>query len=186
MGKRASKASIKTTLEQANNAWSRGHLASAFSKFLEAAKLGEKEAFRIVAQFYSLGEGTKRDEEQALHWYLRAHREGHDICAANSIGCILRDRGEIQRALWWFWRAIRQGELESHINIAKIHLKRGELSKASRHLRLLVSTDHEVVGIVREEARTLLYRMGDRSMKPTSESKRLGRVRTRKRPARKW
>ena len=151
---RSAKTEGQRSYERAHKAWSRGQLTEAFDLFLDAARRGEKQAYREIAQFYDFGDGTRKNEKQALLWYRRAHRECNDAVAANNIGCILRARGNTQRALWWFRRAVRLGDDEAHLSIAKIYLKRRDRSRAMRHLTMLLEANDVTAG-TRDEAERL-------------------------------
>ncbi len=90
-------------------------------------------AFVTVGQFYDRGDGVKADENEALYWYRRASQHGSDS-AANNIGCIWRDRGDLARALHWFERAVVLGDPEANLNIGKIYLNKGEVARARNSL----------------------------------------------------
>lgn len=151
---RSAKTEGQRSYARAERAWSHGHLKEALGLFLNAARLGEKQAYRIVAQFYDFGDGTRRNEDEALFWYRRAHRECNDAVAANNIGCILRDRRDVPKALWWLHRAVKLGDDEAHLNIAKIYLGRRNRRSAMRHLSLLLQAKDVTPG-AREEAESL-------------------------------
>ena len=121
--------------ELGGEAWDRGAMTSAFRYFLIAARGGVKPAYRTVAQFYGNGQGTAKSEKDALRWYRRACWESGDPSAANNIGCIMRDKNEINKALWWLRQAVKMGDGEAHMNIAKIYLEIcDDQAKAMRHL----------------------------------------------------
>lgn len=161
--------------ELGQEAWSSGQLTAAFRLFLDAANRGAKQAYRVVAQFYHFGDGTRKNKEEALLWYRRAHRDCSDAVAANNIGCILRDRGEIQRALWWFRRAVRLGDDEAHLNIAKIHFRRKDRNRAVRHLRELLEACDVTEG-TREEAERLIGGRSVATVRPKVGRRRPRRV----------
>jgi TPR repeat protein len=141
----------------AEEEWSRGDMTpAAFRHFLSAAEGGVKSAYRIVGECYDFGEGTTRSKQKALHWYKRACREDGDASAANNIGCIHRDNGEVGRALWWFRVAVGMGDVEAHLSIAKIHLGiLHDRTGAMRHLKLLLK-GRDITEGSREEAEGLL------------------------------
>jgi len=158
MRPRASR-SLNRLYELAGEEWKRGELATAFRLFLLVAEAGVKPAFPVVADFYYSGDGTARDEKAALYWYRRAVRELGDSAAANNIGCILRDRREIGKALWWLRRAVRMGDNWAHLNLAKIHLTmRDGRPHAIRHLQLLLAARSTTLGS-REEATRLMRKL---------------------------
>jgi len=144
---------------QAEEKWSRNQLQSAFKLFLAAAKGGYVKAFRIVGQFYDYGEGVKSSEDAAIYWYRRAYRYDHDPCAATNIGCIWRDRGNINRALFWLRRAVESGDGDANLDIAKIYIRhKPNLKKAISYLKKTIEADW-VTEESKEEARSLLSQL---------------------------
>lgn len=144
----------KAAHDAANRAWSAGDLAEAFRLFLAAAEKGFVKAYGLLAHFYDFGEGTPANRDAAVHWYRLAARHGESMVAANNLGCIYRDEGRIGQALWWFHRAVRLGDGDAHLNIAKVHINRGDWDRAVPHLR--ATADGDVTEGSREEAEALL------------------------------
>jgi TPR repeat protein len=140
---------------RAEEYWRRGRLRAAFRCFLAAARAGVAPAFETVAQFYYFGEGVKANEKAALQWYRRAARNGCSH-AANNIGCILRDRGKVNRALKWFARAVDLGDDDAHLNIARIYLRqRPDSKRAIRHLGKVCRSQNVTEGSQEEALRLL-------------------------------
>ncbi len=100
----------KHLYQQADELWSQGKLRTAFRLFLAAAKAGMVAAFNIVASFYDQGNGVRANEKAALYWYRRAYQGERNQVAANNIGCIWRDEGKLDRAVWWLKRAVELGD----------------------------------------------------------------------------
>ena len=135
--------------------WRRGHLRSAFRFFLAAGKAGSEAARSTIGCFYDQGMGVKADEDAALHWYRLAYRSGSNL-AANNMGCIWRDRGKIDRALMWFRRAVRLGDGDASLEIAKIYLKiKPDLKKALYYLHKVLRAKY-VTEWSKDEAKRLL------------------------------
>lgn len=138
LGKRVSasvRRSAEDPYERAEALWAAGRLAPAFKSLVESAEEGDTRSYRLLAYFYDQGFGTERDEDAALHWYFRAHRAKPDYVAANNIACILRDRKQLGRARWWFLRAVRLGDGDAHLELARLYLRQGgHLTAAKRHL----------------------------------------------------
>ena len=153
--------------QRADSEWTAGRLESAFRLFLAAAKAGHVPAYGLVAQFYDNGWGVKRNQEAALAWYRRAyrdhdswyrHRRG-DSTAANNIGCILRDRGQPRRAISWFLRAVKLGDGDANLCIAKIYLRNErDRPKAIHYLKKTCSAAYVTDGSI-EEAKHLLTQL---------------------------
>ena len=115
-----------------------GHLEAgrkrlAFETLLRAARKGDAGAALNLGWCYDAGVGTKKDENEAYRWYAIAYRRG---CAsgANNVGILLVERGEDDRALRWFRRAIAAGEDGTNMQIAKLYLARQRPDKAVPHL----------------------------------------------------
>jgi len=142
-------------------------MRSAFRLFLAAAKYGMVQAFGTVAQFYDRGEGVRANQKAALYWYRRAYRHGSDT-AANNIGCIWRDRGNLSRGICWLKRAVELGDDDANLNIAKIYLRTGRnLEKAIHHLNKTRESGRATVGS-KKEASLLLKRLKNHKAKHNS------------------
>jgi TPR repeat protein len=133
----------------------RGRTRSAFRISLAAAKAGDAASQLAVGYCYDEGKGVLPNRSAALYWYGRAYRHG-DASAANNIGTIWRDRGDSERALSWFRRAVKLGNDESNLEIAKyyLHGKRNP-KKAIIHLEK-VRRSEMVSEASAEEAKRLL------------------------------
>ena len=144
----------------AQQEWDAGRFRSAFRLMRRAAQTGLVDAMELLGQFYDSGTGIQRNTDNALVWYRRAAKKGR-VTAANNIGCILRDRGSHTAAIRWFEKAIRLGDDEAHLNIAKLYLSRaGYESRAREHLRKVLrsswTTQHG-----KREARRLISSMAN-------------------------
>jgi TPR repeat protein len=155
--------------QQAEEEWRKGKLQAAFRLFLAAARMGMVEAFSIAGQFYDRGEGVRANPEAALLWYRRAFRHG-DALAANNIGCIWRDRGKLRRAISWFERAVKLGDIDANLEIAKIHVtKRRQLSKAIGYLNKTRRSPWVTEGS-REEARDLIRKLRGKKKRASKDA----------------
>jgi len=101
-------------LLRAHKQWNDGKPRSAFRLILAAAKLGDPYGQQNLGYFYDVGIGVKPNRAAAMHWYMRAYRQG-DCCSANNIGTIYRDEGDSTRALEWFERAVDLGDSGSGV-----------------------------------------------------------------------
>jgi hypothetical protein len=147
---------------QANQEWDKGRLRSAFRLFLSAAKAGDAGAQANVGYFYDVGIGRKPKPRLALYWYGRAFRQGYSAGATNT-GTIYRDQGQIRKALTWFQRAVRLGDADANLEIAKLYLrKKKDIRKAIPHLNRTIraAAGTEVTEDSKREARRLLKQFG--------------------------
>jgi TPR repeat protein len=87
-----------------------------------AAKLGNCIGQLDLGYFYDLGIGIKRNRDLAIYWYRRAYRNDHFSGAAN-IGTIYRDEGKPTRALAWFLKAVKMGDVDANLEIGKMYIK---------------------------------------------------------------
>ncbi len=152
---RLSKSERGVLFLQADRLWDGGELRSAFRLLLRCAKAGESGAQLNLGYMYDTGVGMKGNRAKAMYWYRRAYRNGC-ASAANNIGTIFRDEDEPETALAWFERAIRMGDDDAHLEIAKLYLgPLGDMRKAVVQLR------RTIAGVVvceasRDEARMML------------------------------
>ncbi len=96
----------------------RGDLRSAFHLLLVAAKLGDVGAQLNLGNYYDDGTGVRRNRSAALYWFKRAYRRRYSS-AAHNIGIVWRNENKPARSLSWFRRAVKLGDDESNIDIAK-------------------------------------------------------------------
>jgi TPR repeat protein len=154
----SSKVEIDELLSRAQLQWESGELRSAFRVFLAVAKAGDVIAQLNLGYFYDVGVGIKPNRPAAIYWYKRAYRQGHGS-AANNIGTIFRDKGDTKRALAWFERAVKLGDTDANLEIAKIYIReRNQVVKAIPYLKCVIKTK---VGLnvslaSQEEAKRLL------------------------------
>src|SRR5271156_2934540 len=133
--KRTRKPNAKELFIQAAKQEESGDLKSAFRLYLAAAKAGDTGCQVNVGNYYKAGTGVRRSRSAALYWYKRAYRQGESLAASN-IGFLWRKENKPKRALEWFRKAIRLGDDEAHLEIAKYYLQNERKpAKAIRHLR---------------------------------------------------
>jgi TPR repeat protein len=112
-----------------------GNLKSAFRLFLEAAKAGDSSCQINLGNFYDAGTGVRRNRSAAMYWYKRAYRRG-EPCAAHNIGVLWRNEKKYRRALEWFRKAVRLGDDEANLEIAKYYLEvEHDPERAMPHLK---------------------------------------------------
>jgi TPR repeat protein len=91
----------------------------------EAAK-GNVVAMSNLAFMYAKGTGTKRDEGEALNWYLRAAEKGH-LTSQYNLGVIYaKGRGVAQdyaQSCKWYKKAAEQGDLSAQATLAMMYSK---------------------------------------------------------------
>ena len=141
---------VRATKQEEN-----GDLRSAFRLYLAAAKAGETSCQVNLGNFYDAGTGVRRNRSAALYWYKRAYRRGVS-CAASNIAVMWRNDKKYKQALEWFRKAVRLGDDEANLEIAKYYL-RNELNpnKAIHHLKKVCQSNC-VTEAGKEEATRLL------------------------------
>ena len=132
-----------------------GNFRRAFRLFLAGAKAGDKSCQLNLGYLYDTGKGVRRNRSAALYWYKRAYRQ-RDAPAATNIGTVWRDEGQHKRALSWFRKAVKLGDDEAHLEIAKLYLQNeDDPAKAIPHLQKVCQSDW-VTEAGQEEAAKLL------------------------------
>jgi TPR repeat protein len=132
-----------------------GKLRSAFRLYLAAVEAGNRDCQINLGYCYDTGTGVRRNRSAALYWYKRAYRRGEAV-AANNIGTVWRDEGQLKRALSWFEKACALGDEEAHLEIGKHYLQNAhDYARAIRHLEK-VRQSRRVTEAGQEEAARLL------------------------------
>ncbi len=85
-----------------------------------SAEQGNDAAQNHLGVCLSNGEGVEKNETEALYWLKKALKNG-DLCAANNIACIYRDRGNHRRAFFWYKRSAEQGNDDAHVNMGECY-----------------------------------------------------------------
>jgi TPR repeat protein len=92
-----------------------------------------------------------------MYWYKRAYRRG-DGCAAQNIAVMWRNEGRHKKALEWFRKAVKLGDDEANLEIAKYYLQvEQQPIKAVPYLKKVCGSNW-VTEAGLEEARVLLRR----------------------------
>jgi len=132
-----------------------GELRSAFRLYLAAARAGDTSSQLNVGNFYDAGTGVRRNRVAAFYWYKRAYRRGSSS-AANNIGIMWRNEKKLKRALEWFRRAVRLGDEEANLEIAKHYLRHERNpGKAIPHLEKVCQSDCVTEAGVKEAIKPL-------------------------------
>ncbi len=159
-GTKGSQESVDVLFTKASEQWDRGELRSAFRLFLTAAKRGDPSAQHNLGYFYDVGVGVKPNRTEALYWYKRAFRRGYRTAASN-IGTIFRDEEKTRQALSWFQRAIKLGDADANLEVAKVLLrKEGDAGRAIVYLRRTINAKQgDVTKGSKQEAQRLLSQL---------------------------
>ena len=166
---------VDVLFAKASEQWDRGRVRSAFRLFLSAAKRGDPSAQHNLAYFYDIGIGVKPNRRAALYWYKRAFRRGYRIAASN-IGTMYRDEENTGKALAWFQRAIRLGDADANLEVAKILLrKKGREREAIAYLKRTTKAKPSDVTLgSKQEARRLLPQVAHQLAQSLSSARRRG------------
>jgi TPR repeat protein len=145
----------------------RGKYAEALPLLLKGAKTDDHGCQILLGNYLTNGrKGVPVNREEGIYWYKKAYEGGSSTAACN-LGMTYRQEGDMDEAYRWYERAVALGDLESHLEIAKLWLRpRGDAVKAIEHLNAMfsghVGDTKETVGLSemdRDEARTLLRRL---------------------------
>ena len=83
----------------------------------------------------------RRNQAAALRWYKRAYRGG-SASAASNIGVMWRNQKKLKRALDWFRKAVRLGDDDANLEIARHFLRNGRnVPKAISHLEIVYKSN---------------------------------------------
>lgn len=97
---------------------------AAFELYKSAVDAGCSDAEHNLAHCYAHGLGTRRNREAALKLYRRSYRNGN-AHSAHNIGLTYLEEGKRSQARQWFMRAVKAGELDSALDLAKLWLSNG-------------------------------------------------------------
>jgi TPR repeat protein len=138
----------------------KGKLLSAFRLYLAAAKLGDTSCQINLGNFYADGRGIKPNRKAAIEWYTKAYRRG-ERSAASNLGAMFRDESKFKDALSWYERAVKLGDGDAILEIAKIHLRepQGRLHAMSRLEEIKDLPREDVTRATQKEANLLLREM---------------------------
>jgi len=153
-----------------------GNYRSALRLFVSGAKRGDASAQNMAGYFYDTGVGTRPNRSAALYWYRRAYKHGLSAAASN-IGTIFRDEKKFQRALFWFGRAVRLGDADSNLEIAKLLLSdtQSDVNRAITYLvRTIKAKPNDVTEDSREQARQLLKHVQQRAARVSTRKRSVG------------
>ena len=139
----------------------RGRYAEALPLLLKGAKADNTSCQILLGNYLSDGRrGVPIDRARAIYWYKRAYKRGSSTAASN-LAITYRKRGDENEAYRWFEFAVKSGDNEAHLALAKIWLyERGNGTKAIKHLKAVFrGNPHDVSELGRDEARTMLRRL---------------------------
>jgi TPR repeat protein len=139
----------------------RGRYTEALPLLLKGAESGDASCQVVLGNYLSDGrKGVPIDQERTVYWYKRAYSQGTAIGASN-LALSYRKLGDVEEAYKWFERAVKEGDNESHLALAKIWLHdRGDEAKAKEHLQAMFQGDPRCVSeFGHDEARTMLRRL---------------------------
>ncbi len=146
---------------QAHLRWDAGELVAAFRSMLRAARAGDSSAMLNVGYMYDCGIGTQKNRTKAMEWYKKAFRRGV-AAAAGNIGTIYRSEGNTKEALAWFQRAVKLGDIQENLEIARLYLRNpASFADAIPYLKIVADADAtmNISSFGKEEAQRLLERL---------------------------
>jgi uncharacterized protein len=139
----------------------RGSYAAAMPLLLRGAKAGDTSCQILLGNYLSDGrKGVPIDRTRAIYWYKRAYKQGSSTGASN-LALHYRKQGDVDEAYRWFELAVKSGDNEAHLALAKIWLRdRKSKTNAIKHLKAVFSGNaRDVSELGRDEARTMLRRL---------------------------
>jgi TPR repeat protein len=151
-----------------------GDTRRAFRLWLACAQAGDRGCQLNVGYCYQRGEGVHRNAAKAIYWYRRAYRGG-EASAANNLGLLYRERGELRRAIAWLGRAVQRGSIDSALHLGEIYLEERRNVNRARQYLTLVSRSSRVTEGSQEHARQLLKDIATSSKTRQSRRERQAR-----------
>ena len=139
----------------------RGRYAEALPLLLKGAKAGNTGCQILLGNYLSDGrKGIPIDRKRAVYWYRQAYKRGCSIGASN-LAIAYRKQGDMDEAYRWYELAVKSGDNEAHLALAKIWLyDRENKAKAIKHLKAVFQGNpRDVSELGRDEARTMLRRL---------------------------
>jgi TPR repeat protein len=134
----------------------RGYGYKAFRSLLAAAKLGDEEAQVSIGYDYAYGITRTANVDEGLRWWRLAYKGG-SWAAAFNLNMFFRDAKQWKKAVNWFERAVRFGDADGLIEIAKIHLRyAGDRAAGLRFLKLAAAAKGKLTDPARQETERLL------------------------------
>jgi uncharacterized protein len=128
---------------------------------LKGAKAGDTGCQILLGNYLSDGrKGIPVDQRRAIYWYKQAYRRGSSIGASN-LAMHYRRLGDVDEAYRWYELAVKSGDNEADLALAKIWLHdRENKAKAITHLKAVFhGSPHDVSELGRDEARVMLRRL---------------------------
>jgi TPR repeat protein len=139
----------------------RRRYTEALPLLLKGAKVGDTACQNLLGNYLSDGrKGIPVDQRRAIYWYKQAHKQGASITTSN-LAMHYRKQGDVDEAYRWYALAVKSGDNEAHLALAKIWLHdRGNKAKAIKHLKAVFQGRVQNVSeLGRDEARVMLRRL---------------------------
>jgi TPR repeat protein len=139
----------------------RERYTEALPLLLKGAKARDTSCQILLGNYLSDGrKGIPIDRKRAVYWYMQAYKQGRSTGASN-LAMTYRKQGDVDEAYRWYELAVKSGDNEAHLPLAKIWLHdRGNKAKAIKHLKAVFSGNpQDVSELGRDEARTMLRRL---------------------------
>ena len=117
---------LDTSWEEGQAAYDNGDFAVAFKVWNTLAKEGDALSQFNLGVMYSRGEGTRKNGQRALEWYMRSAEQGYAPAQFN-LGAIYLE-GKIidanqQKAAAWWQLAAEQGFVQAQFNLASLYCR---------------------------------------------------------------
>ncbi|MBL0460824.1 tetratricopeptide repeat protein [Aeromonas dhakensis] len=118
----------------------------------ENADAGDAIAQFELGQKYRLGQGVKRNNSEAFHWYKKSAEQGESR-SQNAIGVMyklgLGVKKDYKQALIWYQKSAAQGNSQAQFNLGLMHLNGQGVDKNYSHAKELfhqaaASTDSDL------------------------------------------
>ena len=112
--------------QRACDAYNRGDFFTAFADLMPYAARGDAQSQFAIAEMLRSGNGTKRNQAEALIWYRRAADQGHSAAQCNLGTSLYNGWGtaaDPQRAIDWWMHAAVGGNARAMFNLGTVVAK---------------------------------------------------------------
>lgn len=140
---------------QALKEYELGKFELAAKKFEKGANAGNVEAMQMLALLYAGGDGVERDFEKSIYWDKRAIELG-SIVSLSNLAITYRMRGDIREAKSWFEKAVKTGDGDAALDLAKLYMVTDKEKETIKNLLQQVVDSQNVTEASVEQAKTFL------------------------------
>lgn len=119
---------------EADTSQAKAYYRKALPVLQRLAELGDPEAQGNLGAMYSMGDVVKRDDEEAMKWYLRAAEQGYAFVQVN-LGAQYHSEEKFGKAYEWFEKAAEAGDARGEFMLGLMYYQGDSLAKNTSRAR---------------------------------------------------